>query len=91
MIGTGAIWPVPLPCSAGKYRETLDFTPEIEQIVAGDGLHIKGLLDQFPTRANRELNRPNREANPPNREASGSRLVYRAGSRLRPFAARPSR
>ena len=72
MIGTGAIWPVPLRCSTGKYRETLDFTSEIEQIIACDGLQIKGLRDQFPTQANRELNRPNREANPPNREAPGT-------------------
>ena len=43
--------------------------PTIEQIAAPDGLQIKDLPDQFPTRANRELNRPNRERNRPNREA----------------------
>jgi len=52
----------PLPCSTGKYRENRDLMPKIEQIAACDGSQIKDLPDQFPRRANRELNRANREA-----------------------------
>ena len=52
----------PLPCSTAKNRENLDFIPKIEQIAESDRLQIKDLREQFPTLANRELNRANREA-----------------------------
>src|SRR6516225_7693220 len=53
---------------------------EIARIVEPEGLQVRQLREQFPRRANRELNRSVSEANRPNRDAPGIRRSLITGS-----------